>query len=200
MPTATEEQCSVLVAPFGIEIDNPTCSDCLIQSIPGVVLRGAIDCSRSIKDNKTGDYMVPRDRSMFLASFPKVPGMQLHVKPEELSYAIIDPLYENEDLCEKIHKFLNVNTAIRTGGVIKGVPTHHGELDKNRIKTLCREMFWLLSSEDARRVKGPIPDIDDIDNLPGYYLLNPGSTIMNAQPVYEKDLAGWVDRLSQTGG
>jgi hypothetical protein len=68
------------------------------------------------------------------------------------------------------------------------------------MKSLCRELIWVVESNHGRVVKGAIPNLEEVDDLPGHYLLNPGSRIYNSQPTYEKDWDEWVSQLTRAGG
>jgi hypothetical protein len=68
------------------------------------------------------------------------------------------------------------------------------------MKTLCREIVWLLNEGSVRVVKGATPEMDDIDELPGKYLLNPGLRTQTTQPTFEEDYDGWVNQLTRAGG
>jgi hypothetical protein len=199
---AIAEKTDVIVAPFGIEYDHPRNSDGLIQAIPGLRLRGAISAGKVARDYKTGISVIPIGQASFLGQLPSVPGMQLHVNPAKLAYTVIDPLEENEELCEQIRSAINrqENTAIHIQGRLKGVPSTSGTIDVNRMKTLVREMLWLVEANEAKVVKGSCPTLDQIQQMPGKFLLNPGSRIFNTQPQFEEDWVAWVERLTKAGG
>lgn len=196
---ATEEQTTV-IAPFGIEADHPRNDNLLIQCVPGCILRSAINGSKTVKNAKTGEESVPLDQSMNLGSFPKTPGMHLTVNPEELTVTISDPLYDDEELCERIHKWIDRTSPYNPSDKIKGMETRTEKLDAHRMKTLCREMLWLVEADEAKKLKGPFPDLDLIEGLPGKFLLNPGSRVRNSQPQFEVDWDQWVSRLNASGG
>ncbi len=191
---------SVSVAPFGIEADHPRNCDLLLQGIVGMRLRSAIDASKPAKDHNTGESYVPPDQSAFLGQFPHIPGMQLHVNPAKLTYLVTDPLHEDEDLCERIKNIMARVTSTRIDGKLKGVADQEGKLDAHRMKTLVREMRWLVTAGEARVVKGVLPEMDAIDELPGNFLLNPGARTQTTQPTFEKDWDAWFDRLTRSGG
>ena len=199
MSTLERAEKVICPLPFSIEADHPRNSDLLIQTIPNCRLRSAIDGTKGVKDAKTGDWKVPLDQSRHLASFPRTPGMRLWVDPAKLSYKIIDPLYGNKGLCDRITKFLQGESGIRTSSSFGGVPTLEGKLDIHRMKTLCREMMNIVESGEAKVVDGVLPDLQDIEEMPGYFLLNPGCRVPNTQPTYEKDWDAWVAGLSRTG-
>ena len=201
MSTATLEKTNtMIVPPFGVEAKHPRNCDLLIQSIPGCRLRSEIDGTSPVRDVKTGDLRVSLDQARHLASFPRVPGMQLHVNPAELTYAIMDPLHGDAEMCERIRKWMNEMSPMRTGQTVKGVPTLTGQLDVHRMKTLCRELVQTMASGEMKHCKGPKPSMDDIDELPGNYLLNPGSRVNTTQPTFEKDWDSWVEQLTRSGG
>ena len=191
---------------FAVEADTRRNGDILLQSIPGQRLRGAIDASKPIiahpkQNERDFEPTIPIDQTMRLGSFPKVPGQQIFVNPAKRTYKIFDPLRDNEELCNRLVAALKTKQMV-TGGKINGVKTITGKIDVDQMKTLCRELRWLVESGDAKIVPGAgdLPSFDDIDKMNGNYLLNPGARIQNSQPRYEKDYEGWVQRLSQGGG
>jgi len=199
MSVTEEKKTEAVVAPFGIEADHHTNSDLLIQAIPGCRLRSALR-PRPVKDRKTGNMMISADQAAVLGKFPPVPGMQLHVNPAKLTYTIIDPLNDDEQLCDRIRQAINASSVTRVSGKLHGVETVKGKLDVHRMKTLVRELRWLLDSEDVKEVNGKVPEMEDIEELPGNFLLNPGARIPNSQPVFEKDWDAWVQNLTRVGG
>lgn len=202
MATAMQEETkrsTGVVQPWGVEADAPRNNDLIIQAISGCRLRGRILASRPVKDVRTGDMMVPTDQATALGRLPPIPGQQLHVNPSKLTYAISDPLNDDEDLCAKIKRTMD-DGAFRSSGKLTGVPNTTGKIDQHRMKTLVREMVRLVDANEATVVRGTAPSMDEVDDMPGDYLLNPGSTIPNSQPRYEKDYDAWVDRLNRMGG
>lgn len=194
----TVEGSLVTVLPFGIEADHPRNNDLLIQCIPNCRLRSAISGVKGHTD-EAGNMRVPIDQARHLGGFPQTPGMQLHVNPAELTYEVLDPLHNNERMCEQIRKYLKEQTGYSVSDKLNGVPPQKGTLDVHRMKSLVREMFWLVEAKEAKKCKGVIPSMEDINELPGHYLLNPGMRVPTTQPVYEKDWDDWVSRLSVTG-
>ena len=126
--------------------------------------------------------------------------MQVHVHPEKCTYAIIDPLHGDAKLCETIRRHLNDTSSFIVDEKLDGVPPQGGTLDDHGMKTLCRELLRFIDLGYAKMCKGPTPSMEDVDELPGNYLMNPGARVHNMQPRYEKDWKGWVDRLTRTGG
>lgn len=200
MTTVLEPQKEIIVAPFGMEADHPRNSDILLQCVPNARLRSAIDGAKGAVDVKTQEVVIPVGQVSFLSGLPKVPGMQIHVNPAELTYVIKDPLEDDEALCDRLTRWLRTNAAYRSTSQIKGVPVLKGRLDVHRIKTLCRELFNIVQMGEGKWIRGAHPTMDEIETLPGHFLLNPGLRTATTQPVYEKDFEGWVDRLSHSGG
>jgi len=199
MPVA-EAKIKIIAQPFGIEADSPRNADVMLQSIPGCRLRGRVEAGKPVIDAKTGDPMIPQDQSRHLGKLPPIPGMQLHVNPAKCTYQIIDPLFDDDDLCERIRKGMEDDSPFRTESRLRGVPPQKGTLDIHRMKTLVREMLWLISSNDAKVVKGSEPELEDINQMAGKYLNNPGSRVRNSQPRYEEDMEAWVNNLNAHGG
>lgn len=185
---------------FSIEADHHRNSDLLIQSIPNCRLRSALVATRHIR-GKDGKEYVPVDQVRHLSMFGRIPGMRLHVDSKELKYTITDPLFDDDQLCAHITATIRANTGMSTGQNIGGVPPVTGALGRDEIKTLCRELRRIVTNGDAKIVgNGRLPEEDEIDALPGDYLLNPGSRITNTQPRYEKDWDNWISNLSRAGG
>jgi hypothetical protein len=189
-----EEKKATIVPAFGIEAVNPQMCDLLLQSIPGCRLRSRIGpTTRTVQ----GQVRTLQSRGH---APPEVPGMQLHVNPAELTYAVVDPLNVDEDAKARIRRYLQLTTGARHDANLRGADPVKGKLDPHRMKTLCREIVNLLDAGDVEVVKGPAPEIDDVDELPGKYLLNPGLQTQTTQPVYEEDYPQWIDQLTKAGG
>ncbi len=199
MPATAEKKSRCSVIPFGIEIDHPRNSPIALQSIIGMKVRSRTTATRTVKNRRTGHESVPIDQSMAYAGFPTIPGMQLFVDPANLEYKVVDPLRDDRDLCDKlIAAMKQQGTAV--SDTMNGMPERKGTLDVHRIKTLCREMLWILDAKQANVIKGVKPDLEDIQDLDGEFLLNPGSRITNSQPRYECDWEEWVTQLNRGGG
>lgn len=198
--TAAAQPKIVRMKPFGIEADHPRNCDLMIQAIPGCRLRGAVKANRAVKDFKTGHSMIPVDQSRHLATFPEVPGMQLHINPSACTFKIFDPLEADEETLERLRRSIVQNTPFRSDSKLKGVKAVDGTLDVHRMKTLVREIIGIVEAGEAKVVLGTLPDMDDVNALPGNFLLNPGSRVPNQQPVFEKDYDGWLEQLTRSGG
>lgn len=188
------------VSPFAIEADHPRNCELLLASAAGVRLRSAFDGMKPAID-KQGNPHVPHEQATTFASFPRMPGMQIHVNPAKLSYKIIDPLYKDDALCERITSVIRKLTATSPNAKFTGhAPKEVENVDPHNMKTLCREMFNLVKCGEAKVVRGDLPTKDEIEQLPGYFLLNPGMHSTTTQPRYEHEFQEWIDRLSHNGG
>ena len=209
--TTKEKRTAAIVPPFGIEIDHPRNNDTMIKHIPGCRLRSAIKSVVVGIDGKINRVLASPEG----VSVPNVSGMQLHVNPAKLLYKIIDPLREDKTKCEEILQFMKAHAGYRKTKSVVGVPDQSGTLDVDEMKSLCREMVQLLEGETAVDIKtgkernmphakivdGPRPDMDDVDELPGDYLLNAStSDFSQTQPRYEKDVSEWKRRLNSLNG
>ncbi len=192
---------AISVPPFGVEIDTPRNGDVLLQSIPGNRLRGAVNPSKGTVINtqdRDNSPVIPEGQAMFLGSIPPIPGMQIHVNPAEGRYKVIDPIHGDKTFCKRLEKALMAKNVVMND--LDGVPPNEGTLDEDRMKTLCRELLQLIETDYARLIKGPKPDLEDIDEMPGRYLLNPGSRVPTGQPRYEDELNDYVANLRKVGG
>jgi hypothetical protein len=196
----TEAKPRTIVQPFGMECDPYRITDIVLQSIPGCRLRGSVDAAKTVKDMRTGEERIPKDQARHLAGLPHIPGMEIHVNPAKCTYTIVDPLFEDEDLCERIRRAMAADERPFRVDKIRGVEPQSGELDKHRMKTLCRELIWLHEAGEMKLVKGAVPKKDDVERLPGNFMLNPGSQVYNSQPMFEKDFPAWIEQLSMSGG
>lgn len=187
------------IAAFGIKADHHRNSDLLLQGIPGCRLRSTIKASRAARNPETGEEWVPQDQARHLGILPEIPGMELHVNPKSLTYKVYDPLTDNKELCERIVKRLSA-ASFNAPQEIRGVPTKEASLDKDRMKTLLREMIWLVDAGDAHVCRGVMPTLEQVEQSPGRFLLNPGSTLSNTQPRFECDWDSWLEKLTLAGG
>jgi hypothetical protein len=186
------------VLPFIFEARGQRCDDLIIQCIPGCRLRSAINGMAPVVDSR-GHARVPLDQARALAAFPATPGMQLHVDPGACTYKIVDPLHGNEKALEDISMFFREQGQFSVADRITGKPPTEGKLDVHRMKSLCRELYNIVESKYGVFVKG-IVKLADIEDLPGKFLLNPGSQVPNTQPIYEEEFPAWVENLSRSGG
>lgn len=202
--STVEKEPRTIVAPFTVEADHPRNADLMLQNIPGCRLRGAVKASRTVKTMRRGKEveLIPKDQSRHLGVLPEIPGMQISVNPAKCSYRVIDPLHDDEELCEQITLGLVEDERLHDpeSQKIHGVKPQRGTIDPHRMKTLCRELFDLSEENHVKIIKGVIPTMDRIDKLPGKYLLNPGARVRNGQPRYEEDMPAWVANLDSRGG
>ena len=195
--TDTIETVDVLA--FGIEADHPRNSDLLIQGVENCRLRSSIKPTKQIMDEEDGEPVERPVNAWMVDGFPnRLSGMQLHVDPEKLTWKIVDPLEGNERVLAQIKKAVDRNTGYSTIDKLKGMPERSGTLGKDEMKTLVREMVGIINSGEAK-VIGMKPDMDDVDNLPGRYLLNISNREQWKQPRYEDELSDWERNLNRMG-
>ncbi len=206
MPVETKlekKKIPVEVPIFTVQADHCRNCDLLLQSIPNCRLRSTIKASRTTITNiqsVDNSPVIPKDQAHHLGSLPTIPGMQLTVDSANLTYEVTDPLFENKDACKRIQSALKADDRPFMNNGVRGVPPLKGTLDVHRMKTLCREVVFLLEAKDVKMRKGLPPSMDDVVDLPGKFLLNPGSRVPNSQPRFEEDLPDYVDNLQRTGG
>ncbi len=194
---ATTKACPV--KPFTIEADHPRNATLAIQNIKGCKLRSAISAQKGCTDARSGEERINPDQVMALGQLPPLKGMQLSVNPSELSYRITDPLYTDPELCDTVRKRME-NMPGPTPSQLKGVKPQAGELTVHQMKTLCRELVNIVEAGEGKVVKGKCPEHNEVEKMDGDFLLNPGSTIHNLQPQFEKDWDAYIDQLNRSGG
>lgn len=199
MAAATEQvtKKDAAIPAFGIEADTERNGDLLIQCIPGLRLRGRLNGAKPSRDFTSGAERVNPDQAAMLGILPIVPGVQLHVNPKTRTYAVIDPCNHDPELAETISKRLREMGKIPPNETVQFEKDREGTLDVDRMKTLCREMVNSVKAGHATFCKGPVITLEDCDDLPGEYLLNPGLTAPSTQPRYEKDYEDWCRNLDR---
>ena len=190
MATAKE----IHVMPFGIEADHPRNSDLYIQVL-AVRLRSAIKPIKEVIGREAGEQVMLPVPSQMIEGLPRnMPGMQLHVNPAELTYRVLDPI--TDEALERIQVALQRTAGYSSTSKLKKARALKGTLNEDQMKTLVREMFHLIEAEEARKAKGSIPDMDDIEDMPGEFLLNSSNRANWRQPKHEKDLDTWAEKLN----
>ncbi len=203
---ASDTKVAVTVSPFAVEADAPGNGDIIIVSIPGVRLRSRLRPNRTIKayDRITGQErdVLPVDQTRALAALPEVPGMQIFVDPANLTYKVVDGMTpeQGEELARAMRRGDNAMQLIAPDKFVP-VSAVEGKIDVHEMKTLVRELVRLARLDFVRVVKGVLPDMDDVDNLPGRYLYDPGARHMGfTLPRFEDEYADWVNRLTFKAG
>lgn len=196
--TATKTKTKSTVAPFGIEADGRRNGDLLLRCLRGHRLRSRFVPTRAAKNPRTGEEYIPVDQARAFANWPTIPGQQLHVNPATCQWTITDPLLGDDELCEKIRRAMK-RQGQAVGDRIGGVPTQKGVLDVHMMKSLCREMWHIVNTGDAKVVKGVLPSMEDVEAMDGDFLLDPGTRMNTSRPKFEKDLPEYVRNLGRLG-
>ena len=203
MDTVTTVEKETRVGKFTIEADGPRNNMLIIQCIPGCVLRSRLDPTRTVKDSKTGEEMMPIDQARALSALPKLPGMRLEVDPAKLTYKVSDPLQGDHKLLYQLKKRLSQSKEIpsKLAERFDGMPDEEGTLDAHSMKSLVWELWHIVDAGEAKLVRGVLPKTkDEIEKMKGKRLLNPGARVPNTQPRYVEDYEAWIENLSTRGG
>lgn len=200
MNTATESKKAASIAPFAVEANHPRNCDLLVQGLTGI-------CDRRLRSRLKGAVAVRgtdgKERLKPLSTDgigpPEIPGMILHVHPAKGEIVVEDPLRDNEKLRAELADYFRQTLGTRQTNPPNGCEERRGQLDRDRMKTLCREILGMVEAGEMEWKKGPRFDQSDVDELPGEYLTNPGSIIKNNQPRYEKNLPAYEQRLNRLG-
>ena len=123
----------------------------------------------------------------------ELPGMWLSVNPATGEWRSEDPLYRQEGKLERIRLALSKAFGIKVvDQKLKGIRSRSGKVDENTMKTLCLELLGFLEADEARLVKGTRPTKEEIDELPGRYLLNWSNLNKWQQPKFADQYDHWV--------
>lgn len=194
-----KNQESVGMSAFVIEADHPRNRTLLIKSLPNMKLRSAFSAHKPHVDSRSGTHHIPLSQVQS-STLPQTPGMQLAVHPNRRTWQSYDPLSDDPELMAQV----NGGGTMMTSGMqqfnMRAVPSRQGTLGVDEFKSLVREMVDLLEAGEAKVVNGVAPSREQVDALPGRYLLNPGNLVRSTQPRYEEDFEGWVAELGRVGG
>ncbi len=192
----TNPVCEVM--PFAIEADHPTNSDLMIQMLGNLRLRSNIKAVKDILDYEEGERIVRPVSAHMVDGLPRnIPGMQLYINPGKCTWKMIDPLREDRETCERIQRAMSAQSGMSVSATLRGVPPREGELGVDEMKPLISELVRLIEAREARMIKVSMPAKEDIDELPGDYLLNKSNQGQWNQPRYEKDYEEWRRSLNR---
>ena len=160
-------------------------------------MRSTIKPTKTIFAREDGEMIERPTAARMIEGLPaSIPGQQLLVDPAKGTYTLTVPIRDDEELCEKIRRAMS-QQGIHTDNKIKGVPKKTGTLDADAMKSLCREMLWLVDAGEAIVCDGVVPSMEDIEDLEGEFLTNACSMGDWKQPRYERDLPAWVETLNR---
>lgn len=201
-----EKKRAVSVTKFAIEARTPRNQDLMIQSLGKMRLRGAVSAmvetlDKTREEGDEDEIPVRRMGAKLIEGVGELPGMCLYVDPAVCSWKIADPLYKDEKTMDQVAKAMQrTRGAIVVDRKLRGMKPKSGRLGRDEMKTLCKELLCFIEAGDAKVVHGIAPTSEDIDELPGDYLLNWTNTEKWRQPRYAKDYEKWANRVSQLEG
>jgi len=196
----SESQPIVDVKPFAIEADHPRNSDLIIQGLERTRLRSAVKPTKMVFSKEEGESVIVPASAKIIDGLPgRIPGMQLHINPAKRKWIVVDPLRDDERLLDRIRKAINKSAGYSVHGTLKGVESKEGQLGWDEMKSLIREVTLIVEAGEAKVIEGRKPDMDDVDELPGKYLLNQTNIGGYRQPRYEEDLEPWAEKLASLG-
>lgn len=186
----------VSVQKWGIEADHPRNGDLWIKCIPNCRLRTQIR-PKPVVDDRTGNATMHVGEAVNYGTAGTLPGMQLLVDPATCECVIIDPTHDDPEGLKRWLKQVFRNSP--TVPEMQGQPPRREKIDVDHMKTLCREMKQLVELGHAKVCTGELPKAEDIDALPGDYLLDAGAFTTTFRPKYEKDYDEWHRRQGTMG-
>ena len=136
-----------------------------------------------------------RDVGRAMAGMPDIPGIRLRIDVGEQYYELHDPLSDNPKLMARIAHQI---TEARLQGVAGTEPVESivNEMDVDQLKTLLLEIWRKVNqTNQAVVVEGTLPDIDEINELPGNELYDPWNQTTH-KPTYVKDVARYESQIA----
>lgn len=207
MSTNVKTEKTASVMPFAIEARTPRNQDLMIQCLGGMKLRGAVSATVEVfdhtwtdldADSEDGERLTMPTPAKVIPGVGDLPGEQLYVNPVTGEWKTFDPLYKKEAVLDRIRRAIkNRGGVANVGERLRGIKARSGRVDADTMKTLCRELLCFIEAKEARVVKGICPDRDDVDELPGRYLLNWSNRSKWHQPRYEDQVDRWTEKLNQ---
>jgi hypothetical protein len=135
-----------------------------------------------------------------MSQMPDVPGIQMTVLPREKKAVAHDPLADDADLLAKANGVWNDSAMGRSpGGGSKPWPDTEFALDDDTLKTLCIELVRKRGSGVLSVVRGALPTEQQIEDLPGGELYDPGNSNQHGHPRYAEDVPAWRQKLELAG-
>jgi hypothetical protein len=202
--STTEKKRAVSVAPFAIEARTPRNQDVVVQNLGRLRLRGAVSATvevfdRTWEDGEDDDEVSVRPTgAKLIEGVGPLPGMQLYVNPAECEWKTADPLYKDEKVLERLRKAMSRALGIMAvDQKLRGIKPKSGKIGQDEMKSLCKELVCMIEAGDAKVVKGMAPTMEDVDELPGRYLLNWSNQNQWKQPRYADEYDEWVRRTGQ---
>jgi len=187
------------VLPWTLEARHNRNCDLYIQGLEGVRLRGCVRPTKQVFTREDGEQVTATAPAGLINGLPnEIPGMRLHIDPARGIYKVTDPLRDDEDMCDRIRRAMT-KSQVTVSNKIRGMPPKESRRDRDRVKTLVREMYWLVAADEARVVEGVLPTMEAVDTMPGDYLTDPRGGNQWRQPRYERDMQAWVDGLNRVG-
>jgi hypothetical protein len=192
----------VSVTPFVIEARTPRNNDLIVQCLNNLRLRGAVRASVEVFDKTWDEDEFEEEKetrpvgAKIISGVGELPGEQLYINPAELTWKTSDPMHGQDSKLERIAKAMKRALGMASvGQKLRGKKPREGRIDEDMMKSLCREILCFIVAEEARVVKGIQPTPEDVDDLPGRYLLNPANLNNWHQPRYEDEYEPWVRKL-----
>lgn len=203
---STKEE-SVAVTPFAVEARTPRNQDVMIQNLGRMRLRGAVSSSVEVYDkqweSEDGSEEIPTRpaSAKLIDGIAETPGMILYINPASREWKVVDPMYDDEKKLSRIAKAMKRALGmINVGEKLQGIAPKSGKLGPDEMKSLCKEVVCLVEASEMKVVKGIAPSMEDVDQLPGRYLLNWSNLNQWKQPRYEDEYDNWVNRMGQISG
>lgn len=160
----------------------------------GVDIRGRYDTSRMAKRP-----MGMRDLGSEATRIPSpIPGAMLRIDVRRSTATLFDPLAETTEGKEILRRYNELAKRVPALRQMSPFESLTYKLDPDQLKTLLCDLLRKLESGDITVIDGRMPELDELDNIPGHELYDPGNN-SHDKPRYKKDLPSFIDKMRAAG-
>ncbi len=168
---------------FTVEFGDRANRMIVLQSLSGERFRGSF----AIANVPSGSH------NQTMGQIPNLPGQHLAVSTRDRRITISDPLEHDKTLLSQLRLAMRKLRSIREAEVTY-VPSTERQLDEDALKTLLFELSAMIANKTATVIKGDFPTREQIEQLAGDELWDPGDTTGRPKPRYKKDERAWRNR------
>ena len=149
----------------------------------------------SRKDDQ-GKRVGSRDFGEGLSQMPDVPGIHMEIDLGRSCAREYDPLAENKELHAEADAAMGLALKKSAHKTLAWPEVKYSKptMSEHVFKTLAREVAQLVEQGMARVVSGKLPEVSEIDRLPGRYLHDPWNSNAN-RPRFEDQVDVYLDKL-----
>lgn len=180
---------------FEVEFGDSNCRNFIIVNLDRLRVRGAWSVAKMSQRPEGA-----RELGNSMVKMPSIPGQRLQMQFHDdgsSRVVIYDPLENDPQTVERVNNLRKEIPAL-IGADWGATEKIERDLDQDRTVTLLFELVRMAAADKLKVTKGELPTPDQIKNLPGEELWDPGDTMTNHHR-YKTDYQQWLrQRLKPT--